>query len=395
MTDAPGAPAGWYADSEVPGGMRYWDGAAWTAHRRPPPPVAGATVPPAPRRRLGRGATIAIGAVTAVVIVGVIGSVAGVNTSSAPPVAASSTPSVPSTASATPAPTSTRTAAATAPDPEANPTSTARVSTVGLKPAAVLPGARKACRSGNPLANVYHPYRLQVVATCSTVAGVVESVRHEDDGDVHIDLAVDGAYRQMLDAGNRTYQHGWLVLELVPADQPGCVVGRPPRPATGTYDYGICTGADEATPRVGEHIWVTGPYVIDHWHGWTEIHPVWSITTTRPAASITLVRTSPTSAQAATQTAHVTCSASMTDATPARYSTTTVVVRASPGAAVSATAHYRSTSTTHSATAGGSGVAQLPFRISGATLGYQVDVTVTATTAAGRATCSTSFTPTA
>ena len=29
--------AGWYADPQLPGGMRYWDGSAWTEHRVPPP----------------------------------------------------------------------------------------------------------------------------------------------------------------------------------------------------------------------------------------------------------------------------------------------------------------------------------------------------------------------
>ncbi len=28
---------GWYADPQLPGGMRYWDGGAWTEHRVPPP----------------------------------------------------------------------------------------------------------------------------------------------------------------------------------------------------------------------------------------------------------------------------------------------------------------------------------------------------------------------
>jgi Domain of unknown function (DUF4190)/Protein of unknown function (DUF2510) len=27
---------GWYADPEVPGGMRYWDGGSWSEHRTPP-----------------------------------------------------------------------------------------------------------------------------------------------------------------------------------------------------------------------------------------------------------------------------------------------------------------------------------------------------------------------
>jgi hypothetical protein len=270
------------------------------------------------------------------------------------------------------------------------------VSTVGLKPAAALPGAKKACRSGDPLANVYHAYRLQVVARCSTVAGTVETIRHEDDGDYHIDLAVDGAYRQMLDAGNRTYQHGWLVLELVPADQSGCTVGQPPRPTLGTYDYGICTGADETPPRVGQHIWVTGPYVIDHWHNWAEIHPIWSMTTAKPTGPTPVVTSSPAPTKTASTTPHLTCSASMTDARPTQYSTTTVVVRTGvSGTSVAAAAHYKSTTTTHTSTADGSGAARVPFKISRATLGYQVLVNVTVKAGGARATCLTSFTPSA
>jgi Protein of unknown function (DUF2510) len=40
----PTAPAGWYHDPQVPGQLRYWDGAIWTAHTSP------AAVPPPPMR---------------------------------------------------------------------------------------------------------------------------------------------------------------------------------------------------------------------------------------------------------------------------------------------------------------------------------------------------------
>ncbi|MGA9277162.1 DUF2510 domain-containing protein, partial [Ilumatobacter sp.] len=33
-------PAGWYPDVERAGGERYWDGSAWTEHRRPAPQFA-------------------------------------------------------------------------------------------------------------------------------------------------------------------------------------------------------------------------------------------------------------------------------------------------------------------------------------------------------------------
>ena len=140
--------------------------------------------------------------------------------------------------------------------------------------------APASCRSGDPRANVYHPDRLTVVEACATVSGTVRSVRAEDDGDVHFDLALDPADAGMLTAANYADQHGWLVVEIVPADEPGCTPGRPPKPATGTYDYGLCTGADESTPIVGSHVSVTGPYVLDEDHGgWAEVHPAWTIST--------------------------------------------------------------------------------------------------------------------
>ncbi|MHB8438588.1 MAG: hypothetical protein ACYDD4_05425 [Acidimicrobiales bacterium] len=80
------------------------------------------------------------------------------------------------------------------------------------------------------------------------------------------------------------------MTEIVPADQPGCTPGQPPLlPPTAytssSYSYGICTGADIATPPVGAQITVTGPYVLDGDHGWMEIHPAWSITVTGQGSS--------------------------------------------------------------------------------------------------------------
>src|SRR5206468_12106163 len=65
--------------------------------------------------------------------------------------------------------------------------------------------------------------------------------------------------------------------EIVPADEPGCIRGEAPKPAVGTYDYGYCTGAGVSVPPLGSHVSMTGPYVIDDFHGWAEIHPVWRV----------------------------------------------------------------------------------------------------------------------
>ena len=133
------------------------------------------------------------------------------------------------------------------------------------------------CRAGNPLANVYHEDRLVVRIRCLTVTGTVAYVAHEDDGDFHVDLNLPPSEAHLLNQGNRADQYGQLVTEIVPADEPGCTPGLPPRPAHGSYNYGICTGADLTAPPVGARVTVTGPYVLDANHGWMEIHPVWVI----------------------------------------------------------------------------------------------------------------------
>lgn len=155
-----------------------------------------------------------------------------------------------------------------------------------LASAAALPE----CRSGNPLTNVYHPQRLEVVSGCQTVTGTVRIVRHEGDADLHIDLDVDAPFAALVNAVNRAQQHGYLVLEIVPADAPGCP-SPAPRPG---YDYGACTQAALPTPAVGQHISATGPYVLDHDHGgWAEIHPVWSWSAAPAGAQPALATTPP------------------------------------------------------------------------------------------------------
>ena len=192
-------------------------------------------------RRAASGALVASLAVTAIG-----GSLAPASTQRAATLTAT-TPSQP-TPSVEPSTSPTETQKTSAGDPDAaDATSTSPVSTFGLNPAP--PVSPSACRPGDPLKNVYHPYRLQVVRSCASAAGMVRSVRSEDDGDVHFDLALDAPYAAMLTPGNSRYQHGWLVVELVPADEPGCSPSQPPRSASGSYDYGLCTGANEPPPR--------------------------------------------------------------------------------------------------------------------------------------------------
>ncbi len=150
-------------------------------------------------------------------------------------------------------------------------------------PAATTARPGGGCRSGDPLANVYHSHRLKVENPCLTVTGTVAYVRGENDGDVHFDLSLPASETSLLDQANYAHEDGQLVAEIVPADQPGCTPGQPPPlPPTAyrssSYNYGICTGAGIATPPLGAQVQITGPYVLDSDHGWMEIHPVWAIT---------------------------------------------------------------------------------------------------------------------
>ncbi|MHB8513684.1 MAG: hypothetical protein ACYDCC_16145 [Actinomycetota bacterium] len=117
----------------------------------------------------------------------------------------------------------------------------------------------------------------------------MRTVRHEDDGDYHIDLDVDAQYKHLLNSKNVSDQHGYLVTEIVPADEEGCPNSMP-APRLG-YDYGTCTGARLVAPWIGDYISVTGPYVLDQTHGWTEIHPLWTWTLLGHEASPQSTRT--------------------------------------------------------------------------------------------------------
>lgn len=117
--------------------------------------------------------------------------------------------------------------------------------------------------------HVYHPARLRVLQACTTVTGTVKTVRHEPDGDVHVDLAVTD--KALIDTANLRFQHGWLVVEIICAG-----------PVTQADAVAACRGVavHPAVPVLGAVITVTGSWVLDAEHGWDEIHPVTSITGT-------------------------------------------------------------------------------------------------------------------
>ena len=117
--------------------------------------------------------------------------------------------------------------------------------------------------------HIYNPQRLQVVESCKTVTGIIESKRVEADGDYHIRLKLDPQYANLVNQANVNGQLGDLVVE------PICM-----NPVTQLDAISACQDFHQNIdiPEVDTHIQVTGSYVLDKEHGkWAEIHPVTSI----------------------------------------------------------------------------------------------------------------------
>lgn len=121
-------------------------------------------------------------------------------------------------------------------------------SNAGLSASSVCPP------SSRTLVGVYHPERLEVLDPCKKASGTVVEVRHEEDGNLHINIAPDAAYKNLLIPGNYSGENGDLVVEMMARD-----------------------GGHLPAPTVGQHVDLVGAYVNDLQHNWAEIHPVWSI----------------------------------------------------------------------------------------------------------------------
>jgi hypothetical protein len=87
------------------------------------------------------------------------------------------------------------------------------------------------------------------------------------------------------------------------------------------------------------------------------------------------------------------CAASVSTTSPADYHTVYVYVRTAPGVKVTTVAHYKTTDNQKSAVTDEAGRATIAYYISGATPGFTVTVSVTASASSKTATCATSFTP--
>ena len=113
--------------------------------------------------------------------------------------------------------------------------------------------------------HVYDPSRLKTIDACRTVTGVVSDVHTNEDGDVDLRVAVDTPFANLVNDANRSQLNGHLQTEPI-CQAPPTV--RDAQDACGTFRWPVLI------PTPGQHVSVTGSYVLDTNHGWMEIHPV-------------------------------------------------------------------------------------------------------------------------
>jgi hypothetical protein len=113
--------------------------------------------------------------------------------------------------------------------------------------------------------HVYNPTRLQQLAPCVSVAGIIDESDADADGDQHFLLRLDPGQATLLNKRNQKKKGGDIVLEIVCAN-----------PTTMKKAKSACAGYTNPIPipAVGAHVRATGTYVIDSHNGWAEIHPV-------------------------------------------------------------------------------------------------------------------------
>lgn len=148
------------------------------------------------------------------------------------------------------------------------------------------------CKWGPPLAGVYLSGRLRLIDRCRTVSGTVDCLKVEPDGDIHLRLRLDPQFVGLVKPANSIqtctdHPGPHLVVEIIPQRPQGILF------RTNNADAGGFI--DPRTPAPGDHITVSGPYVIDTnilhrvlYQGraaenWAEIHPAWAIRVDQPA----------------------------------------------------------------------------------------------------------------
>jgi hypothetical protein len=138
--------------------------------------------------------------------------------------------------------------------------------------------------------HVYDPNRLLKQQTFITVTGnVSDNPISEPDGDTHFVLTLDPTFAHLSKPINcekhatgfedvalvqgqaqQTTQCNKIVVEIICHNSIDSTKKPKPAQACGNYH-----SSEIMTPKYGQHLRVSGSYVLDHDHGdWAEIHPV-------------------------------------------------------------------------------------------------------------------------
>ena len=112
---------------------------------------------------------------------------------------------------------------------------------------------------------MYNASRLGIVDKCKTVSGVIEESNTDDDGDQHMLLKLDAGQENLLTKRNMKKKDGDLVIEAV-------CINNINKKKVGDVCNGYVNNVQ--LPKIGDHVKVTGSYVIDSHNGWPEIHPI-------------------------------------------------------------------------------------------------------------------------
>ena len=120
-------------------------------------------------------------------------------------------------------------------------------------------------RAGTEQQGIWGQQRLKVINTCMTVSGKIVQIDNVTgtnvDGDYYFDIAPDSNGTYLLSFGSYAIMTGTLHIEVVPSDQ--------------------VTVLNGINLKVGDHVVITGVWVLDTSHGWySEIHPAMNIKVT-------------------------------------------------------------------------------------------------------------------
>ena len=119
--------------------------------------------------------------------------------------------------------------------------------------------------AGTEQNGVWTPSRLRVFNTCMTVSGTINEIDNITgsavDGDYTFNIVPDANSTYLMSFGSYAIMGGTIHIEVVPSDQVTVLSG--------------------LNLKSGDHVTVTGVWLLDTNHGWySEIHPAMSITVT-------------------------------------------------------------------------------------------------------------------